>query len=380
VADPVQRQSAKQGLDESVVTMVRDSTPKTKEFMRRALDVVDRSKQDARYAAQNRPGDIVGESLANRTRVLRGAADTAGKMIDTVAKRLKGQEVDVQPAIQGFLDDIDSLGIEFNPKTGALKFEGSDIEGLSGPENIVSRMVNRLYNSGKAPDAYDVHRMKRFIDEQVAYGKAGEGLTGRAVNVMKSLRHNLDGILDQNFQDYNRVNTQYSEAINALTMLQDVAGKRIDLTGEYAETALGTLSRRILGNPVSRQQLLTAVDEIDRVAKKALSDEWAGQAIIPYRRGAVPLPKPKHNLTLDDLDDDIVAQVRFVSDLEGIFGTNAKNSFFGEIDKATDRAMQSAITGDKTGPIREGVGAAMRAARGINEENALKRFRELLRD
>ena len=377
VSDPRQAQAAKQGVEEKIVTMLRDSPPKARERMRSMLDIVEQSGKDAKFEAMNRPGDIVGESITLRTRALLAANRTAGRQIDGVAKSLKGQAVDVQPAMQGFVDDLDSMGIQFDAGQGQINFTGSDIEGLEGPEKVITRMINRLYNSGKSPDAYDVHRMKRWIDEQVTYGKSQEGLSGKAVNIMKSLRRNLDGSLDAAFPEYNRINTNYSETRQALDTLQDAAGKRIDITGENAETALGTLSRRVLGNAVSRQDLMRALGEVDDVARKVISGKGAGTNVTPYRPGLIT---EMSGVKMGDLDDGLIEQIRFVSQLESMFGTNASNSFLGDIAKATDRSVEGLAVGDKTGFIREGVGLAVNKFRGINEENAMKSLRELLKD
>ena len=79
--------------------------------------------------------------------------------------------------------------------------------------------------------------MKRFIDEQVTYGKNARGLWGRP-RVLKSLRHNLDGLLDEASQPTNQVNTQYAETRGALDAPQDVAGKKMDFTGANADKAM----------------------------------------------------------------------------------------------------------------------------------------------
>lgn len=377
VADPRQAEAAKQGVDERVVTMLRDAPPKAREKMRAMLDVVDRSRKDALFEAGNRPGDMVGESITKRTRAILAANRTAAKQLDQVANALKGQPVDAQPAVQQFLNDIADMGVQFDPASRRVRYEGSDIEDVEGATRVINSALNRLYNSGKDPDAYDVHRMKRWIDERVAYGKAQEGLTGNASRMLKSLRHNLDGILDEQFPEYNRINTNYSQTIGALNTLQDAAGKRIDLTGKNAETALGTLSRRVLGNVVSRQNLVNALDEVDRVAQDVVSGRGAGQNIVPYQGQSV---SELAGVTADDLDDSLVGQIRFVSELEKIFGTNASNSFLGDIAKATDRTAESLAVGDKTGPVREGARIVIDKVRGINEENALKALRELLKD
>jgi hypothetical protein len=377
VADPRQAEAAKQGVDERVVTMLRDAPPKAREKMRAMLDVVDQSRKDALFEASNRPGDLVGESITKRTRAILAANRTATKQLDEVANELKGKPVDAQPAVQQFLDDIADMGVQFDPASRTVRYAGSDIEDVEGATRVINSALKRLYNSGKDPDAYDVHRMKRWIDERVAYGKAQEGLTGNASRLLKSLRHNLDGILDEQFPEYNRINTNYSQTIGALNTLQDAAGKRIDLTGKNAETALGTLSRRVLGNVVSRQNLVNALDEVDRVAQDVVSGRGAGQNIVPYQGRSV---SELAGVTADDLDDSLVGQIRFVSELEKIFGTNASNSFLGDIAKATDRTAESLAVGDKTGPIREGTRMVIDRVRGINEENALKALRELLKD
>jgi hypothetical protein len=377
VADPRQAAAAKQGVDERVVTMLRDAPPKAREKMRAMLDVVDQSRKDALFEAGNRPSDIVGESITKRTRAILAANRTAAKQLDEVANALKGQSVDAQPAVQQFLDDIADMGVQFDPASRTVRYEGSDIEDVEGATRVINSALKRLYNSGKPPDAYDVHRMKRWIDERVAYGKAQEGLTGNASRLLKSLRHNLDGILDAQFPEYNRINTNYSETIGALNTLQDAAGKRIDLTGKNAETALGTLSRRVLGNVVSRQNLINALDEVDQVAQDVVSGRGAGQNVVPYRGRSV---SELAGVTADDLDDSLIGQIRFVSELEKIFGTNASNSFMGDIAKATDRTAESLAVGDKTGPMREGARMVINKMRGVNEENALKALRELLKD
>ncbi len=128
-----------------------------------------------------------------------------------------------------------------------LIFKGSDVEDLKNVERTLSTVFRRM-TGDKAPDAYELHRMKRFIDEQVAYGKVGEGLTGKSESVLKSLRRDIDSALDNKFESYDKANTMYSDTIQALDDIQTVAGKRMDLSGENANKALGTLMRRVLGN------------------------------------------------------------------------------------------------------------------------------------
>jgi len=374
VSDPIQKAAAKQGFEEGLVTMVKATDPQTRGNMRAMLDIVEQGKRNFKSQAMTRPLDVVGDSITNRVKVIQRANQAAGRRLDGVAKTLKGRPVDVAPAIDGLRTKLDDLGIKLDVQPGqvSIDFSGSDIEGLDGPMKVVKNMLTRLSNTD-APDAYNVHRMKRYIDENVTYGK-GEGLSGRVEGVFKSLRRDLDGILDSSFPEYDRVNTQYSETIGALDALQDVAGKKVNLTGDNVDKALGTLSRRLLSNAQSRVPLMDALSQADEVAKKYVTSN--NTEVVPYRKimetaGIAP----------DSMNDDLIAQVMFVDELEKAFGTGARTSLQGDIAKVGDRAIDT-VAGSQTmfGAGAEAAKAGLRAARGINEENALKSLRELLKD
>ena len=88
--------------------------------------------------------------------------------------QLRGAPIDVEPAVQRFMANLKKEDIVFDPQTGALDFNNSSIEGLTDLQGIIKRTINRIYNT-KAPTAYDAHRAKRFLDEQVTYGKTQAG-------------------------------------------------------------------------------------------------------------------------------------------------------------------------------------------------------------
>jgi len=371
VDDPAQKAAAKQGLPEGLITMVRDSPPKARAKMRAMVDIVDSGRKNFRTQAMSRPLDIAGDSIASRVKVVKAANEFAGSRLDSVAKGLKGQQVDVSPAIDGMMSNLDDMGIKFNPADGSLSFSGSDLEGLPGTQRVIKNMLNRLRDT-QAPDAYDVHRMKRFIDEQVSYGKSQRGLGGKTERVLKGLRHDLDGLLDAKFPEYNRVNTDYSETIRVLDGLQDVAGQKMDLTGPNADKALGTLSRRLLSNAQSRVPLMDSIAELDEVARRYVTPQ--GQELVPYRRVA-----QRARVTLADLDDDIMGQVMFVDELEKIFGTAARTSLQGDVSKAAIGAADLALDGN-TSIARKGLKWADKKLSGRDPEKAIKAFRELLQE
>lgn len=187
------------------------------------------------------------------------------------------------------------------------------------------------------------------------------------------MRHDLDGILDQQFPAYNAVNSQYAETIQGLDAIQDVAGKKMDLTGPNADKALGTLMRRWASNAQSRIPLIDATTELDRLAKKYTAGQ--GKEMVPFRPGV--------SRKVPDVSDDIETQVQFLSQLEKKFGSAADNSFLGDISKANDRTAETVIdtlaNPTLTGMATKGLKGAYHYVRGINEENALKSMRELLK-
>lgn len=358
----------KQGFDEGFVAMIKASPAKAREKMTAMLDVVDQGKKNFRAGAENRPLDIAGDSVVMRVDVVKAANRAAGNRLDHVAKSLKGKPINVAPAVDSFLEKIKEMGVSLNIKENAISFIDSDLEGVIGPQRVLKNVINRMRNT-KAPDAYDIHRLKKFLDEQVTYGKNARGLGGKTEGILKSLRHNLDGLLDEQFPEYNRVNTEYSETIGALDALQDVAGRKMDFYGPNADKAIGTLTRRLLSNAQSRIPLKDAIAQLDAVAKKFTTD--GAQDIVPH--GYI---SKRSGVKASDLDDDVMGQVLFVDELEKLTGAFARTSFQGDIEKVVRRTANA----DGRGMIADAVEAGVNKARGINEDNALKAMRALLKD
>jgi hypothetical protein len=364
---PEHAKVAKQGFEKGFVTMVEAAPPATKAALRKMVEIVEDGQRNFERKATVRPADVAGAAVMDRVAVIRAANRAAGSQIDSVAKSLKGQRVDVQPAVGRMLENLQEMGVQYDPATGAANFKGSDFEGLPGPQRVIKNMLDRLRNTD-APDAFDVHRMKRFIDEQVTYGKAQRGLSGSAERVLKGLRADLDGILDQQFPAYNQVNQQYSETIDALDTLQSAIGSKIDLTSPSAESALGTVMRRILSNAQSRVPIEDSLYKLDMVAKRIASPQ--GQELVPYR-AIRDMPEVK----AIDLDDNLRVQMMFVDELEKRFGTAARTSLQGDLEKG----IRYAAAGPRAAAV-DALAAGANKLRRVNEQAAVKALRDLLRE
>lgn len=350
VNDPLAKEAIKQGFDEGNVSIIKGASTADKSKFSKAVDILEKGQTDPKYKAVNRPSDVIGDSVLERFKVVNNANKAAGKQLDVVAKGLQGKQANPTPAVQAFIDDLDDLGVQF--KNGKAVYSGSQIEGLKEPQKIIDLVVKRM--NSVSDDAYEMHKLKKFIDEQVTFGKTSGGLTGRSESILKGLRTNLDDILDNTFTDYNQVNTTYATTRNAIDDFMTSAGSRFDPTAKNANARVGTLARRILSNAQSRTEVLNAMQNLQDVAE-ANGGKFA---------------------------DDIVSQTVFVNDLERMFGTNAPTSLAGEVTKGVQRAKTV------TGKLRQSEGLfdlaldlgaeGIEKARGIDEEGAIKAIRALL--
>lgn len=367
-------EAKKQGFGEGVLAAVKASGPEDKKAMEKMVDIMEKGRKNERFMQKNRPSDIAGENLMNRIRVIKGANKKSGKELDRVANELKGQRVNATPLTQKFIDDLSGMGIVIGNDLKPI-FIGSDIEGVKPAENLISNVVKRM-TTGKEPDAYDLHRMKRFLDEQVTYGKGQttEGLSGRTEKVIKDLRRNIDNTLDQQFPEYDRANVVYADTIGALNALQDVVGKKMDLTGPNADKALGTDLRQVMSNRKSRIRMLDSLDDIEETANKYIN--YTTPETID---GKLLLPDPGY-FSKKGFADDLLTQILFADELDKVFKPAARTSFEGLTGRQQLQRRADVLTsGGRENIILEKGGEILEKAKGINEENAFKAIKDLLK-
>jgi hypothetical protein len=340
IKSPVQQQAIKQGFDEGLVAMIREASPADRRNMLQSLNIMEQATGNKRFSMLNRTTDVAGQSVLKRYKAIREANTKAGRSIDRYARQnLKNQYVDFDQPVNNFMSELSDMGIRQRDDL-SLDFAGSDIEGLAGVEGFLNRIVNRM-KSPRDMTAYEVHMLKKFIDEQVSYGKLQEGLAGRAESVVKNLRRNLDNILDENFAGYNTANTRYAETINAMNEFQDLMGRKIDFDSPSAPTAVGTKLRGLGSNIQNRGRLLDSLRELQTLGNRY------GQ-----------------------FDDDVINQAAFTMDLDRVFGTKADTSFAGQIGERIPTTK-----GEMTSAAAR---AAANKVRGINQEAQFKAMRELL--
>ncbi len=352
-----------QGFDEGIIASVKSASPSDKADMIKMLDTFEKGKRNQLYAAKNRPTDIIGDRVVKAFNEVKKANRKAGLDIDKAARSLKGLEVDSAPIGDRFMNELADMGISVSDDM-KLIFKGSDVEDLPNVERTLSTVFRRM-TGDKAPDAYELHRMKRFIDEQVSYGKAGEGLTGKSESVLKALRRDIDSVLDENFKEYDKANTAYSETISAIDDIQGVVGRKLDITGDNANKAIGTRMRTLLSNNANRINMTDAILNLDDIAKK-----YPSQIAIegPKMAGRKP---------------DLTQLILFADELDSRFKPVARGSFQGQIEQVAERGRQIATGGSSTMAAADAVvGAAARGLdkiKGVSDQKAFAAMRELLK-
>lgn len=350
-----------QGFDEGVIAAIKTASKTDKADMVKMLNVFEKGKKNQLFGAKNRPTDIIGDRVLSTFNQVKKANTKAATDIDKASRALKGLQVDSAPIGKQFISDLADMGVSVGDDM-KLIFKGSDVEDLSNVERTLSTVFRRMTGDG-VPDAYELHRMKRFIDEQVSYGKMGEGLTGKSEAVLKSLRRNIDGALDAKFKDYDAANTMYSDTIQALDDIQTVAGRRMDLSGDNANKALGTLMKRVLGNAQSRINVIDAISSLDDTAKKY-------PAMIALEGGKKTGVAP-----------DLTQLILFADELDARFKPVARGSFQGQIEQVANRGRQIAAGSPTMAAVDAVVGVAARGlekVKGVSDDKAFKAMRQLL--
>ncbi len=266
-----------------------------------------------------RPVETAGETFIKRLEDLNTAKQKSGAEIGEIAQTRLNREIPQLNRVVSQLDDeLAARGVTVSK--GKLNFEGSDFEDLPGIQRLMQTVHKRA--SELESNGLKSHNLKRFIDEQVAYGKQAEGLTGSAERLIKDFRRSIDSVLDAADGSYNVANQRYSTAINAQQNARKILGRDFNITDDFASMRAGEVSNRVLGNAAARPlQMLSDVEKATRE--------------LGY----------KYN-------DNVIAQVKFADMLDDIVGPPSR-SLGGQVERATTRAFNIRDFATKSIPFAE---------------------------
>tara|TARA_R110000796_G_scaffold155160_1_gene271853 strand:+ start:1309 stop:3195 length:1887 start_codon:yes stop_codon:yes gene_type:complete len=345
--DPVQKAAVRQGFDAGLVTMIREASPSDRRKMLQSLSITKESVGNKRYGLTARSGDVIGDSILERYKLVQDVNNRSGAEIDVFAEaNMANTFVDFRSTIERFKSDLGKMKIKLSDN-GNLDFSLSSIKGLSGIENYLSRIAERM-RSQRRMTAEEVHQFKRFIDDQTRYGKTEEGLSGRAKSIVGDLRRNLDDLLDNKYPEYDRLNSTYSESIRAIDDLEVALGRTINLDERRANNAVGIAARSVGAQRTSKARLMNALEDIDTLAKK-----YGGA---------------------ERFDNDVLNQASFVFELDKIFGTQAPTSLASVITQGVDKAGLST-----TGAVTAAGKFAIDKLLGLDQAKQFRAMEELLK-
>ncbi len=349
-------QALKQGWKEGAIASIKTASDTDKKAMNKMLNIFELGQKSEKFRIQNRPADVLGKTIDNKIQFVANQRKNAGKEIEKIAEtQLKGQDVNYQPAINSFLNDLEKIGVkvEISP-SGVIStsLKNSDIQGDKTAKRILNSVLERL-SDVNAPDAYGVHNAKRFIDTQVSWGakSIGTPLTSQAEKILKNLRRNLNQSLGEKFPEYQKANSKYSETTSALSDIQKAIGTNINLDSENANKSIGTAARKLTSNYSSRVNMIDALDNIENTA--------ASYGL-----------KSK---------DNVVNQLIFVNELDRMFGAAADTSLKGQVSQAMETG-EAIARGKAAQRAMDLAFEKLQDLRGVNRENALKSMKDILKE
>lgn len=279
----------------------------------------DKTKSFITNKTKNNPIESVGQPLVKKFKNVRGEITKLGGQLDEVAKGLKGKQVNGLDEVLVNVDNsLADIGVTFDEK--GINFIGSNLEGLGSNEKIISNVYSRLIN---ATDASDLHRLKKYIDNNVDFGKSSEGFTEQSKQLLKSWRSQIDTALDTSFPAYNTVNTELSIRINPINELKKLLKGATGFDEDLFELSAGQLMRRISSNVASNPSIRQTLRNIDSITVTKGETSNNIESLVDFYS------------TLEKYFPEIVGKNTFKGQIQG-----ALNSSGGIMDTVRDTARR----------------------------------------
>jgi hypothetical protein len=354
VKDPIAQNAIDKGLDAATTSMIKASRPLERQKFLKMLEIAEKSLKNRKFGAQNRVGDVAGESLLQRVKAVNQINKRSGQSLDKIAssKAFRSQSIDKASAFDDFAKELQRLDIKLDRGGKRLNFADSAIEGgvsgASSAQKILSLTLKRFNAIKNSGNALELHKLKRFIDKQVTFGKTPTGTAGAAEAPLKALRRAIDEALDSKLPAYKKANDVFSQTRGSLDDFQKAAGTNLNLTGGQADKALGVKLRSLTNNTQTRANLIESMAKLEDAA---ISNG------VKFK-------------------DRILDQVLFADDIETLLKIAPKTGLKGQAtqaiaDAATGSTTQAGITTAKT---------LVDKLKGTTPEKTIQAIRELLED
>lgn len=312
-------EALKQGFEPKDVKFLSSISDTDRQSIREMKELAEKASQDIRI--QERPIDIVGKNGMTTLKSIQNINSKAGAEVDSTARALAGNVVDTTKLSDDALNILSDSGIKItlgNNGKNTFDFSQSIFKKTPAVVKTLERALSDMPNLSS--DAYDLHKFKKSLDEVVNFGTAGEGLSGKAQGILKQIRGLADDTLDNNFDAYNKANTDFRKTRELLDEAHGIIGKNTDFFTKQGGQDFGQALRSLFSNNKTRGRLTTFLDNLQKTA-----DEYKVST--------------GHNLT---------DQALFTQILESVYGTQATTGLQGELTKALKKGAQFADAPVKT--------------------------------
>jgi hypothetical protein len=298
----------------------------------------------------NDPSIVTGESLDNRLKIVKRVNKEAGQNIDKYVKNTLGEiELNTIPLMDSVSESWAKQGINLDTNTWEIDY--GDMELNTKGQAVIDNLLDEMRELQTTPTGRTVHNLKRRIDEDIAYGKKLTGLDAKTQGLLTDFRFEVKSFLEKQFPEYARANAEYSKTVDVINRIQKAAGK-VDLDGEFSDANLGRMSRAIMSQRISRDEIATAIKDLDAIA--------VGNG---YK-----------------LKDDLTQQVYFANQLDEIWGPSRATGFAGQ----TKQGAASAAADVAGGGIQGGVAMGKKALdllkkKQLDDKAKFKAMRQILK-
>lgn len=330
-AEPLGRTALKAGVDRETLAIIDRADPLTRQKMGQMVRIT--HGRLVNPAMRDRAGQIAGQSINARLKVLEAANKIAGHMVSQEAKKLTGT-VSMPPVVGKYLQKLDSLGVTVGED--GLNFAGSALEMSPSSQSALQDVYSMLTRGENVP-AITAHHMKKAVTKKAQFGASIEGVDAETANIIKSVRADLNQAIGQGRPAYANANKHYADTVDALNGIARYFGEDIDFADPAAARHSGVISRRIMSNAVSGQVIDKSLENITDMARRYLNGDVKDfpTKALRFESGVSPAA----------ISDDIFLQSRFAAQLEKRFGAQSPTSIQGVGNAVAERAADMALTG-----------------------------------
>lgn len=351
IDNPKHKVAREAGFSDAILGLIERANPETKAAYRKMVDSRERLYEMPEQSDKFDPTIVTGESLGKRLDVVKRVNKDAGKAIDKyVNNNLAKIEINTLPLMDKVSEQWGKKGVNLDTQTWDIDY--GDMELNKKGQAVINELLDEMKEVTTKPTGRTVHNLKRRIDEDIAYGKNQTGLDAKTQGLLRDFRGSVKEFLENQFPEYGRANLEYSQTVDVIDRIQKAAGK-VDLDGEYSMANLGRMSRAIMSQRISRDEIMTAIKDLDALSAA---------------HGRV-------------FKDDLRGQVHLANQIDDIWGPSRGTGFAGQSKQGTGAALAETAIDANTGGAAVGR-KAIRALqkKQMDDKKKFKAMRELLKE